>query len=87
MIYHFLLERMKIEKVEMGIANFHDKTKYVIQIRNLKQALNQVLKKFHREIKFNQNAWLKNQKKNMRKHRDFKFFTTERRRNFSQKIY
>ena len=87
MIYHFLLERMKIENVEMGIANFHDKTEYVIQIRNLKQALNQVLKKFHREIKFNQNAWLKNQKKNMRKHRDFKFFTTERRRNFSQKIY
>ena len=31
---------MKIEKVKKLVANLHDKTKYVIQIRNLKQALN-----------------------------------------------
>ena len=39
----------------------HDKTGYVIHIRNLKQALNHglFLKKFHRVIKFNQNAWIK----------------------------
>ena len=57
----FLPERMKIEKVEKPAANLHDKTEYVIHIRNLKQALNQrlVLKKVHRVIKFNQNAWLK----------------------------
>ena len=57
----FLLERMKIEKVEKLVANLHDKTEYVIHIRNLKQALNHglVLKKVHRVIKFNQNAWLK----------------------------
>ena len=38
---------MKIEKVKKLVANLHDKTKYVIQIRNLKQALNHglVLKK------------------------------------------
>ena len=48
---------MNIEKVEKLIANLHDKTEYVIQIRNLKQALNQEL--FCRVIKFNQNAWLK----------------------------
>ena len=57
----FLPERMKIKKVEELVANLHDKIEYVIHIRNLKQALNHglVLKKFHRVIKFNQNAWLK----------------------------
>ena len=32
----FLPERMKIESVEKHIANLHDKTEYVIHIRNLK---------------------------------------------------
>ena len=52
---------MKIEKVEEPVGNLFDKTEYVMHIRNLKQALNHglVLKKFHRVIKFNQNAWLK----------------------------
>ena len=36
----FLPERMKIEKVEKLVANLHDKTDYVIHVRNLKQALN-----------------------------------------------
>ena len=56
----FLLESMKIEKVKKFVANLQDKTKYVIHIRNLKQALNHglVLKKVHRMFKFNQNAWL-----------------------------
>ena len=36
----FLPERMKIEKVEKLAANLHGKTEYVINIRNLKQALN-----------------------------------------------
>ena len=31
---------MKSEKVEKLVANLHDKTKYAIHIRNLKQALN-----------------------------------------------
>ena len=30
----FLPERMKFEKVEMPVANLHDKTEYVIYIRN-----------------------------------------------------
>ena len=57
----FVPEKMKIEKVEKLVANLHDKTKCVIHIRNLKQALNYglILKKVHRVIKFNQNAWLK----------------------------
>ena len=52
---------MKIEKVEKLAANLHDKTEYVIHIRNLRQALNHglVLKKVHRVIKLNQNSWLK----------------------------
>ena len=36
----FLSERMKIKKVEELVTNLHDKTEYVIHIRNLKQALN-----------------------------------------------
>ena len=105
----FLPERMKTQRVEKLVANLHDKTEYVIHIRNLKQALNHalVLKKV---IKFNQNAWLEPdidmntdlRKKakndfekdflnfmnnavfgktieNVRKHRDTKLVTTERK--------
>ena len=52
---------MKIEKVEKPVTNLHDKTEYVIHIRNLKQALNDrlIFKKFHRVIKFIQKVWLK----------------------------
>ena len=107
----FLLERMKIEKVEKLVANLHDKTEYVIHIGNLKQGLKHglVLKKVHRVIKFNQNTWLKpyidmntdlrkkakndfeknfadnavfgKTMENVRKHRDMKLVTTERKRN------
>ena len=46
---------MNIEKVDKHVANLHDKTENVFQIRNLKQALSQllVLKKVHRGIRFN----------------------------------
>ena len=52
---------MKIEKVKNLVADLHDKTVYFIHIRNLKQALNYrlVMRKVHRVIKFNQNAWLR----------------------------
>ena len=48
------------EKVEKLVANLNDKTELVIQIRNLKQALDHglLLTKVHKLIKFNQNAWL-----------------------------
>ena len=39
----FLPERMKIKKVEKLVASLHDKTEYVIHMRNLKQALNRGL--------------------------------------------
>ena len=40
---------MKIEKVEKLVASLHDKTEYIIHIRNLKQTLNHglVFKKVH----------------------------------------
>ena len=50
---------MKIKKVEKLVANLHDKTEYVINIRNLKQTVNHGLvhNQVHKVIKFNQNAW------------------------------
>ena len=42
-IYHFLPERIEIERVEKLIANLHDQTECVIHIRNLKQTLNHEL--------------------------------------------
>ena len=39
MIYHFYQKEKKIEKVEKLTVNLHEKTEYVIHIRNLKQAL------------------------------------------------
>ena len=52
---------MKIEKVAKLVSNLHDKTKYIIHIRNLKKALSHglVLADVHRLIKLNQNVWLK----------------------------
>ena len=46
---------MKIEKVGKLVANLHDKTEYVIQLQNLKHALNHglVLKNLHRIIDMN----------------------------------
>ena len=54
-------EGRKLEKVEKLVWSIEDKEKYVIHIRALKQALNYglVLRKVHRIIKFNQEAWLK----------------------------
>ena len=51
----FLQERIKIDKVEKILANLHDKSEYVRDIRNLKQALHHglVLKNVHKFIKFN----------------------------------
>ena len=57
----FLGERKKIEKCKKLVCSIHDKENYVVHIRALKQALNHglKLKKVHREIQFNQEAWLK----------------------------
>ena len=51
---------MKIQKGEKLFPYLYGKTKYAIQIRNLEQSLNNglFLIKIHREVKFNQKAWL-----------------------------
>ena len=57
----FLPRKMKIDKCKKLVCNFHDKKKYVVHIKSLKQALNHgsKLKKIHGIIEFNQEAWLK----------------------------
>ena len=57
----FLPERIKIHKCNKLVCNLYDKKSYIVQIRSLKQASNHalILKKVHRAIKFNQEAWLK----------------------------
>ena len=57
----FLPKRMKIDKCKKLVCNLRNKKKYVVHIRSLKQALNHglKLKKIHRIIEFNQEAWLK----------------------------
>ena len=57
----FLPERMEINKCKKLVCNLYDKKKYVVHINSLKQALNHglKLKKIHRMIEFNRQAWLK----------------------------
>ena len=109
----FLPERMEINKCKKLVCNLYDKKKYVVHIKSLKQALNHglKLKKIHRIIEFNQEAWLKpyinmntelrklarnnfekglfklmnnsvfgKTMENIRKHRDIKLVTTDKKR-------
>ena len=57
----FLPERMKINKYNKLVCNLHDKNNYVVYIRSLKQAFYHgiIIKKVHKVIQFNQEAWLK----------------------------
>ena len=57
----FLSERMIINKTKKLVCNLHNKKNYVAHINILKQALNHglKLKKVHRVIEFEQEAWLK----------------------------
>ena len=54
-------ERNEIEKCNKLVCKVHDKENYVVHIRPLKQVPNHWLKikKMHRIIVFNQEAWLK----------------------------
>ena len=52
---------MKIDKCNKLVCSLFNKKKYVAHINSLKQVLNHglKLKKIHRIIEFNQEAWLK----------------------------
>ena len=109
----FLSERMEINKCKKLVCNLFNKKKYVTHINSLRQALNHglKLKKIHRIIEFNQEAWLKpyidmntelrkdannyfekdlfkltnnsvfaKTMENIRKHRDIKLVTTDKKR-------
>ena len=60
----FLPERMKINICNEPVCSLYDKNNYVIHLRSLKQALDHglILKKLHRVIQFNQEAWIKEYK-------------------------
>ena len=110
----FLPRKMKIDKRKKLMCNLHNKKKYIVHIKSLKQALNHglKLKKINRIIKFNQKAWLKpyidmntelrklakdvfekdlfklmnsavfgKTMENIRKHRNIKIITTNKKRN------
>ena len=57
----FSSEQMEVNKCKKLVCNLFKKKKYVAHINTLKQALNHglKLKKIHRAIEFNQEAWLK----------------------------
>ena len=57
----FLPERIQTNQCSKLACNLYDKNNYVVHIRSLKQALDHglILKKLHRVIQFNQEAWLK----------------------------
>ena len=109
----FLSERMEVNKCKKLVCNLFNKKKYVAHINALKQALNHglKLKRIHRIIEFNQEAWLKpyidmntelrkaakndfekdlfklmnnsvfgKTMENIRKHRDIKLVTTDKKR-------
>ena len=104
---------MEINKCKKLICNLYDKKKYLVHINSLKKALNHglKLKKIHRIIEFNQEAWLKpyidmntevrklarndfekdlfklmnnsvfgKTMENIRKHREIKLVTTDKKR-------
>ena len=57
----FMCEKIRVNGVEKLVPNLHDKKKYVIHVKALKQALDHglVLERIHRVIQFKQSAWIK----------------------------
>ena len=108
----FLPKRVKIDKCNKLVCNLYDKKKLCCSYKIIKKSHGLILKKIHRIIQFNQEAWLKpyidlntelrkpakndfekdvfklmnkavfgKTMENVRKHRDIKLVTTDKRRN------
>ena len=88
----FLPKRMKINKCKKLVCSLLNRNKYVVHIKSLNQALNHglKLKKIHRIIEFNQEAWLEpyietntelRKLADIRKHRNIELLTTDKKRN------
>ena len=56
-----MLNIQKIQKCKKLVCNIHNKENHAVHIRALKQTLNHglILKKVHKVVQFNQEAWLK----------------------------
>ena len=57
----FMCEKIRVSGVEKLVPNLHDKKKYVIHVKALKQAFDHglLLEKIHRVIQFKQYVWMK----------------------------
>ena len=57
----FMCEKIRVSGVEKLVPNLHDKKKYVMHLKALKQALDHglVLERIHRAIQFKQSVWMK----------------------------
>ena len=57
----FMCAKMRINGVEKLVPNLYYKTKYVIQVKALAQAIDHglVIERIHRVIEFKQSAWMK----------------------------
>ena len=57
----FMCEKIRVSGVEKLVPNLHDKKKYLIHVKALKQASDHgsVLERIHRVIQFKQSAWMK----------------------------
>ena len=57
----FMCEKIRVSGVKKLVPNLHDKQKYVIHVKALKQALDHglVLERIHRVIQLKQSAWIK----------------------------
>ena len=57
----FMCEKIRVNGLGKLVSNLHDKKKYVIHVKALKQAFDHgfVLERIHRVIQFKQSAWMK----------------------------
>ena len=57
----FMCEKIRVNGVEKLVPNLHDKKKYIVHVKALKQVLDHglVSERIHRVIQFKQSLWMK----------------------------